>query len=349
MNRGPAVAIIADDVLQRHRLQCALGKYGVPVTFNGSPERYLTSADEITASLAIVEMPDESDHADLLDKLLSRDDCTVLFGPGAAPSPGNQEYVRWERRLFDKLESQCGRLEELDNEASLEVLDDQSKAEPEQVTIPMPPWLEPVPEGTPAKSVWVLGASLGGPAAVKSFLDHLPAGLPVGFLYAQHIDAQFCAVLGRVLGRHARYRLLPAVTGERISCGQVVQVPVDQELTINDDGTMMLHDRPWQGPYGPSIDQVINNTARHYGEHCHTILFSGMGNDGSLAGPQLREQGGQVWVQTPETCASGAMPESAAATGCVHFTGDPVELARRLVRWVEDQHLLGPGNRRSTA
>jgi chemosensory pili system protein ChpB (putative protein-glutamate methylesterase) len=53
----------------------------------------------------------------------------------------------------------------------------------------------------PAEHIWVLGASLGGPNAVKEFLDALPKGLPVGFVYAQYIDARFQKALIQTLSR----------------------------------------------------------------------------------------------------------------------------------------------------
>jgi chemotaxis response regulator CheB len=55
----------------------------------------------------------------------------------------------------------------------------------------------------PAEHIWVLGASLGGSNAVKEFLDALPKGLPVGFVYAQYIDARYQKTLIQTLGRHS--------------------------------------------------------------------------------------------------------------------------------------------------
>ncbi len=337
MTTAPDVAIIADDVLQRYRLQQAVGKYGLPVAFIGEPQRFMDETRESVPSLCIVELADEAECPELLETLLNRDDCTVLFGVGCAPEPGRQEYVRWERRLLDKLQSRCGALEALDSQASIEAL-----VEPPQTgtAAELSPWIRPAEEGTPAREVWVLGASLGGPAAVKAFLDALPAGLPVGFVYAQHIDASFSDVLGRVLTRHAHYQLTRAIDGEPIRCGQVLQVPVEQELWLDEDGLVRLGDNGWSGPYAPSIDQVMLNIARHYSGNCHTILFSGMGNDGALAAPVLAEQNSQIWVQTPDSCASSAMPESVSATGCSRFQGEPRELATQLIRTVEEHCLL---------
>ena len=202
-----------------------------------------------------------------------------------------------------------------------------SSAGESPAALTLSPWIRSAEPGTPARQVWILGASLGGPAAVKEFLDHLPAGLPVGFVYAQHIDAHFTSVLARVLGRHAHYRLVEARADEPIRCGEVTLVPVEQEMFLDEDGLIQFRDQAWPGPYGPSIDQVMLNLADHFGTRCHAILFSGMGNDGAIAAPLLQAYGSHIWVQSSASCGNSSMPDSVAETGCVRYTGTPRELA----------------------
>lgn len=337
MSTGPGVTVIADDVLQRHRLQQALEKYGLPVAFIGGPERFAAQDNNPEADLCLVELTDENEYPELIETLLATDDQPLLFGPGAAPEPDHPEYVRWERRLFAKLRDQLGELESLENQDSLEAL---ASAPENAERLPMPAWLSPVDDDGPAREIWILGASLGGPAAVKAFLDALPGGLPIAFVYAQHIDAHFSSVLGRVLTRDSEWSLVPAEAGRALRCGEILQVPVAQELWLDDQSLVHLKNDPWTGPHGPSIDQVMTNLARVHGERCHGIIFSGMGNDGALAAPALRQAGSRIWVQHPASCASPAMPESVQATGATDFQGNPRELAAELLRVLEERSLL---------
>lgn len=338
MSSGQNVIIIADDVLQRHRLQQALDKYGVNIVFIGDPTRFAGETAIPEADLCLVELTDEEEYPDLIETLLNHEDWTVLFGPGAAPEPGRQEYIRWERRLFVKLESQLGSLEALEDQDTLEALADTGTG---SESLSLPQWVTPVSQPRPAEQIWILGASLGGPAAVKEFLDALPPGLPIGFVYAQHIDTRFSEVLGRVLTRDAHYNLVPAEENRALNTGEVLQVPVDREIWLDEQARVRFRDDPWQGPYGPSIDQVMLNISRTYRDHCHAIIFSGMGNDGALGAPAMKQAGSHIWVQTPESCASGAMPESVQATGSAGFAGTPRELAAQMLRTVEEQFLLG--------
>ncbi len=335
----PAIGIVSDDVLQRHRLQEATGRFGLRSGFSGSPERILGYDVLPDAGLWLITLEDEADHPALFDHLLDRTEGPILFGIDPAPKPGTRDFIRWERRLLQKLEKQLGALEQTESVQALEQLARTPPiADPGSATLP--PWLSPAKAGEPAREIWILAASLGGPAAVKTFLDHLPPGLPVGFVYAQHIDKNFTDVLARVLGRHAHYRLARAEEGKPVVCGQVTVIPVEQEWTLTAEGTLKAKSNHWPGPYGPSIDQVLLNFADYFGRHCHAIFFSGMGNDGAEAAPVLRAFGSSIWVQTRESCANSAMPDAVAATGCTSFRGAPEELARALVRTIADAALL---------
>jgi len=347
------VGIVSDVVLQRHRLQAAAAKFGLEVCFSGDPERLLGQPGFPEASLWLITLEDEADHPALFDYLLENTEAPVLFGLDQAPASGSPEYFRWERRLLGKLEQQLGELggpveaAQLDSKASLEELAEQT---PEtDVTSELPQWLTPAMPGSVAEEVWVLCASLGGPAAVKAFLDSLPPGLPVGFIYAQHIDGNFAEVLTRVLGRHAHYKLTPAEENYRVKNGDVVLMPVEHEWIFESTGVLTELDTAWPGPYGPSIDQVLLNTADHYGAHCHAILFSGMGNDGVIAAPLLKAYGSRIWVQESTSCGNSSMPDSVAATGCSGFTGTPEQLARELVKTIEKSCLLKGRQKRDTA
>ncbi|MCL7942870.1 chemotaxis protein CheB [Marinobacter sp. ATCH36] len=343
----PTVGIVSDIVLQRHRLQEATSRFGLDVCFSGDPDRLQGYPEFPDASLWLITLKDEADHPVLFDHLLENTEAPVLFGLDSAPKPGTTEYFRWERRLLDKLEQSLGHIEKLDSAAAIEELDNEP---PKAATSPtLPHWISPASPDLPAEEIWILGASLGGPAAVKAFLDNLPAGLPVGFVYAQHIDNNFTEVLTRVLGRHAHYQLKPAESGYRIHNGDVILMPVEHEWTLDDSGALEQRETPWPGPYGPSIDQVLLNIGDHYGARCHAILFSGMGNDGAIAAPLLKAYGSRIWVQESSSCGNSSMPDSVAATGCAVFCGTPEQLARELVKTIEESCLLKGRQKRDSA
>src|SRR5690554_5919250 len=211
------IGIIADDPLQRHVLQHAISIYGYRVVANYDPgrldEQLLQQAE--SAQAWVVDLSDEERWSDALDLLLEQTEAPILFGLGAAPGRNSIDYPRWERRLFTKLRELVGDPTDLSEHG--ESLGQLEAIEPQPRQVPLPAGLTPYSSQAPVERVIILGASLGGPAAVKAFLDCLPQGLPAAFVYAQHIDANFAGVLAKVLGRHSCFTLVEASPGDRKS------------------------------------------------------------------------------------------------------------------------------------
>lgn len=329
------IAVIADTSLQRHVLQQALTNSGYQVVLNSDPARL----DEETlgaceTDLWLVDLA-LSEDSPLVDSLMERASAPVLFGEGHAPERHSENYPRWERRLFGKLKKLVGDPSLAIGPSLQALLEDASR--PARLDLPEILAATPLTAGEPARQVWLLAASLGGPEAVKEFLDALPGGLPVGFVYAQHIDASFEAALPQAVGRHSQWHVNTARHGEPVRCGEVVVAPIASELNFNDEGAMQLTGRPWPEPYSPSIDQMMLNLAQHFAGLCGVIAFSGMGSDGSAAAAYVRRQGGLIWTQRADTCAAPSMPDNLREGGYSSHSGDPRELAAALVSHLAEQ------------
>ena len=329
------IAVIADTSLQRHVLQQALTGSGYQVVMNSDPARL----DQATLSacetdLWLVDLA-QSDDSPLIDNLMENAVVPVLFGEGHAPERHSENYPRWERRLFGKLKKLVGDPSQAVGQ-SLEALLAEAQR-PTRLDLPAALADTPLVAGEPARQVWLLAASLGGPAAVKAFLDALPGGLPVGFVYAQHIDASFENILPQAVGRHSQWHVNLARQGDALRCGEVVVVPISHELGFDDEGHMLIAERGWPEPYSPSIDQMMLNLAQHFGALSGVIAFSGMGSDGSAAAAYVIRQGGLIWTQRGDSCACPSMPDSLREAGYSSFSGDPRELAAALVNHLAEQ------------
>lgn len=324
-NGSLKLAVVAEDSLQIHRLRSAIEDFGCEV-ISLSPQSLELKGMDLDVSAWLVDL--REDH-DLLDAFFELDQ-PVLLGFEAAPSQQTPEYPRWEKRLYAKLKKLIGKdfIVERNTQADLAAIE---QLTPLSTTLDLPANVVADSENL-ASHVFVLGSSLGGPEAVKAFLDALPKGLPVGFVYGQHIDAQFVSVLAQVLGRHSHFKLRIAEQDTALHNGEVLIVPAEKEVTFK-QGMVDVLDRPWPGPYGPSVDQLILNTLQHFPQ-AGVILFSGMGNDGADAVSQLQHDRVQVWAQSSETCASAAMPDASRETGAVSFSGSPQQLAAHLVEHI---------------
>lgn len=333
------IGIVADSSLQGHLLLQAMRTQGFSVVVNTDPEnlgRDWLVSDAL--DLWMVDLTSEDRWQEFLDDLLENAAAPILFCDGQAPDRAAPEYPRWERRLLGKM------LDYVQAPVIREPLEELA-THPVPTAIAAPPEFLAAAPGVdaPPQRVWVLGASLGGPAAVKEFLDCLPAELPVAFILAQHIDDAFVETLSQVLVRDNGFECRLGHEGESLRHGRVLIAPVAHEIDFCADGSVTAKNQSWEGPYAPSIDQVINNVVHCFGAGGGAILFSGMGNDGSIAGPLLNSWNGQVWAQSTASCAVSSQPDSARETGCVGFSGTPGELARQLVEQVRRELTEGTG------
>lgn len=325
---GPRIGIIADTTLQGHLLSSAVKAQGYLVVVNTDLANIESSWFTSTGlDLWVVDLSHEDRWSDFLDQLLEKSVVPILFSDGQAPARNSPNYPRWERRLLSKM------LDYVARPVVVEALEALPPVKP-SINIPTPNEFRLVTPGPVPERVWVLGASLGGPAAVKSFLDCLPVELPVAFILAQHIDGSFLETLASVLCRDNGFACRVGYDGEQLQHGTVLVAPVEYEIAFTNTGRLVSTGKPWEGPYAPSIDQVIANTSLRFAERAGAILFSGMGNDGSIAGPQMRERGAPVWAQDAASCACSSQPDSARDTGCVSYSGSPEKLALALVEHV---------------
>jgi len=187
----------------------------------------------------------------------------------------------------------------------------------------------PAAQAGPIERVWVLGASIGGPDAVREFLGALQSPLPVVFLLAQHMGADFYELMVQQLGRATTLRVRAVGEGETVAHGDVVVVPLDRRLLLDASGVAHLAPLEEQSPYSPSIDLVMRDVADRFGANAGAIVFSGMAHDAIDGSSYLASKGGTVWAQDPNTCVISSMVDGAIDAGVVSFTGAPMDLARR--------------------
>jgi two-component system chemotaxis response regulator CheB len=164
----------------------------------------------------------------------------------------------------------------------------------------------------------VMGASTGGPAAVREILSKLPSGFPLPIALVQHMETGFDVGYVRWLGDGTA---LPVRLAERdavMEPGVVWAAPVDRHIRIDrhaarptlilDDGAKVLNQRP-------SVDVLFTSAAEAVGDRVAGVLLTGMGRDGARGCLSIVEKGGVTLVQDEATSAIFGMPKSAIELG----------------------------------
>lgn len=244
------------------------------------------------------DLLDTTADPDTLEQWLDRLTVPAIVCDEKIPAPHASDYHAWQRRLAVKLQQLAGEINLTTDKR--------------------------------ARQVWVLAASTGGPKAVQTFINRLPPALGIGFIYVQHIDREFNQSLIQAVNQNGHYPAAIVQHGDVLRANRVAIVPTDRTTTITDSGTFVVRESPWAAPYSPSVDAVVANVSSVYGRHSGVVIFTGMGDDGTMSSRLMRRHGGRVWVQSPESCAVDAMPASVLNTGEVDFQGTPIELATRL-------------------
>ena len=350
VNSSTKVAVFASSQDQRQHLQSMLEKNGLNVLISeASGKQFLSALDQNSVDVLLIDLSDDEDEdLDFLDTISEKHDIPILFNDSGAEGVSlSASSDLWGKKLSEKLV-------EMANESSTPVATKPNNDVPfPQVQIkPKPvssnPFASDLPSHTtkaeqqPSKTetadtsspedlnVWVLGASLGGPQAVRQFLAAIHADLPVVFILAQHIGANHVSLLAEQLDRVTAFTVLPGKTGHKLKHGEVILTPADKQLAITDDGFVALTQAPPATIYSPSIDNVMTEVARCYGKKAGTIVFSGMGDDGARGCEAIAENGGIVWAQDIASCVVSSMPDQARKTGKVSYSANPEELSQHL-------------------
>jgi chemosensory pili system protein ChpB (putative protein-glutamate methylesterase) len=185
--------------------------------------------------------------------------------------------------------------------------------------------------GTGVQRLFVLGASIGGPEAVRDFLGALPAGFPALFVLAQHMGEEFLELMSAQLAKAVALTVRSPTHGERVGHGEIIVVPTTHRLQIDPEGVITMAHLPEKPPYSPSIDQVLRDVADQFGDKSGAIIFSGMAHDAIEGSKYLKSRGGTVWVQDPDTCVISSMVDGAREAGIVSFVGSPKQLAEKMI------------------
>jgi chemosensory pili system protein ChpB (putative protein-glutamate methylesterase) len=322
--QGPRVGIASNSENQRTLLKMLLERNALRVVVAQSCKEFPRALRPGEVDVLLLDLTGEDNtEEDLLEALLSASIPIVLNDSPATRLSAALLNGEWGKTLARKLTA-------LANSARADTVP--ARMQPACLRRQAPQPVQSKHQVQSATRVWVLGASIGGPQALKRFLAALPADLPACLVLAQHIGADFIDLLAQQLAAVTRLRVLPARPGHILAHGEAVLAPVESRLLLGARGLVRFTQSADNGTfYKPSIDAVITEVAARYGARCGAILFSGMGDDGVKGARQLRAQGGEVWAQDAGSCLISGMPDQARMAGVVSYSGTPEQLAARML------------------
>jgi two-component system, chemotaxis family, CheB/CheR fusion protein len=172
--------------------------------------------------------------------------------------------------------------------------------------------------GSSISDLVVVGASAGGVGALSTLVSTLHKGFPAPIVLAQHLDPQRPSQLGPILERRSTLPIV--IVGEDsptlLENGIVYVIPANRHVKIADGHVHFEADHAERPK--PSVDMLLSSAAESYGEHLIAVILTGSGSDGAAGAVDVKNAGGVVIIQNPETAPYPSMPLSLPPTAVDH-------------------------------
>ena len=181
-----------------------------------------------------------------------------------------------------------------------------------------------------------IGASAGGLAPIEEFFDHMPSDTGMAFVVVQHLSPDFKSLMDELLARHTKMSIHKVVDGIQVERNSIYLIPPEKNMAL-EDGKLRLTDQEHERGLNLPIDIFFRSLAKDGGDRAIAVVLSGTGSDGSRGVVDVKEAGGVVIVQSPDSAGFDGMPQAAINSGATDLVCTPSEIARRLLKYLSSR------------
>lgn len=174
--------------------------------------------------------------------------------------------------------------------------------------------------------VVAIGASTGGPQALREIITRLPAKFPVPVLVVQHTTAGYSHTLVDWLRLGAKLPVSIAEDGQALARPGVYVAPTERHLVVR-GRYLALSDEPPVSLHRPSATVLFRSVAAAYGPCAIGVLLTGMGDDGAAGLLDLKRAGAFTIAQDEMSSVVFGMPAEAIRLGAADCVLPPAEMA----------------------
>ena len=167
-----------------------------------------------------------------------------------------------------------------------------------------------------------IGASTGGTEAIRHVLQPLPLSSPA-LLITQHMPPGFTRSFADRLNKLCQIGVKEAEDGERVLPGHAYIAPGDRHMELSRSGAnyqIKIHDGPAVNRHRPSVDVLF-----------HSVILTGMGNDGAAGMLAMRQAGAWTLAQNEASCVVFGMPREAINMGGVCEVVDLSQVSQQML------------------
>ena len=181
-----------------------------------------------------------------------------------------------------------------------------------------------------------IGASAGGLEALEQFFENVPSNSGLAYVVIQHLDPTVKGMLPELLQRVSKMEVFQAKDNMTVKSDCVYVIPPNKSMSVL-KGKLQLFDPAEARGLRLPIDFFLRSLADDYGGLSVGVILSGMGSDGCNGVRAIKEKGGIVMVQEPDSAKFDSMPHNAIDSVMVDIIAPPGELPAKLLNFLKHQ------------
>ena len=174
-----------------------------------------------------------------------------------------------------------------------------------------------------------MGGAADGLEAMQQFFACIPGNSGLAFVVAQPCLPGHQSLMAEGLGRYATMPVFQAENGMVVEPDTVYVIPPGMAMSCV-TGRLLCADCAGDTCSRP-VDTLFASLAEKQRERALVVVLSGTGTDGADGIRAVKEHGGLVLVQDPDSTRFDGMPRSAIATGFADVVLSPRELAGEIL------------------
>ena len=185
--------------------------------------------------------------------------------------------------------------------------------------------------------VCAIGASSGGPHALRYLLPRIPSDFDAGIVIVQHLPESFTEMLARWLDEICELEVKEASSGDEILAGRVLVAPASAHMKVIRAGLssqIIIERGALVNGHMPSVDVLFRSVAQQYGAQATGLIMTGMGSDGAEGLGEIKKAGGHTIAQDKASSSVFGMPRVAIEKGFAQKVLPLAEISSYLVNVV---------------
>ena len=183
-----------------------------------------------------------------------------------------------------------------------------------------------------------IGASAGGLEAIEAFFSKIPPESGLAFVIIQHLSPDYESLMPEILSKRTMLKIQTVEDGMLVRANNIYLLPKKKNMKIF-HSKLYLTEKESANVLNLPIDIFFHSLSEDFGERSVGVILSGTGSDGSRGIRAIKEAGGMILVQDPDSSKFDGMPRSAISTGVVDFVLNAQSIAEKLVNFVRHPYV----------